>query len=70
MIDKENPDCDGAGKHSGSTVKRYPIGGDGDAILCFSCWVAENRYRYERGKELGQDPALWPQQNWYDADPV
>jgi len=57
--------CDKCGKMH-KVVKRYPTGGDGAVLLCFSCWVLENRYRFERGRETGQ-PENWPQLNWYEA---
>ena len=59
--------CDGAGPHIGPPeVRVYPIGGDGNLILCHHCWAYENRFRYERGRETGQ-PENWPQLNWYQA---
>jgi len=57
----DNPNCDGAGPHTAPTVKMYPLGAGGNAILCLFCWAAENRYHYERGKEMDG----WPQEDWY-----
>lgn len=56
--------CDGAGPHSGSVVKRYRLGGGSAAILCLLCWKRECRHAIERGHEKGQDPANWPHQDW------
>lgn len=61
--------CDGAGPHSGTSIKRYPLGGGGNLHLCFSCWANENRYRHMRGVEQ-KNPEAWPQVNWYEAETV
>jgi hypothetical protein len=36
-----------------SEVRVYPILFAARVILCRSCWEHENRYRHQRGKELG-----------------
>ena len=53
----QNPNCDGGGPCaiSSKTVKLLPTGGDSNAILCFSCFCREIRYRIERNKDLGID---------------
>ncbi len=61
--------CDGAGPHSGTVVKTYPVGGSGASILCLLCWKRENRYAIERAHEKGQDPANWPHEDWNKAIP-
>lgn len=61
----ENYNCDGSGPHSRGEVRVYPLGSGGNLILCVSCWVRENKYRFERGKETNAD--LWPQENWDTA---
>lgn len=63
----QNPMCDGAHcRHESGEVRVYPLGGDGNAILCLACFAHENRYRYERGRET-QRPEDWPQVNWSTA---
>lgn len=49
----EQNNCDGSGPHALGTVKVLPTGGDGNMILCRSCWLAEIRYRKERNRDLG-----------------
>ena len=48
-------------------VRVYPLGGGANLILCHACWAHENRYRYERGKEMGR-PEDWPQEDWNKAE--
>lgn len=50
-----NPNCDGSGPHASGTVRVLPYGGDGNLILCHSCYMREMQYRRERNRELGQD---------------
>lgn len=65
--DTHNPNCDGDHCRSATgEVRVYPIGGAGNAILCRACFAAENRYRYERGRETGE-PENWPQVAWETA---
>lgn len=61
-----NPNCDGPGPHSGRQVRRYPIGGGSNAILCRACVARENRYRAERRADTANpvDPAGFPHQDW------
>jgi hypothetical protein len=69
--------CDGSGPHSKyfpnilprgkNIVKKYPLGGRGNAILCHACWIKENKFNYERGKETGE-PENFPQHSWYTAE--
>ena len=62
-----NPMCDGGHcRHETGEVRLYPLGGDGNLILCVDCWTHENRYRYDRGRETGC-PENWPQVNWAEA---
>jgi len=52
----KNANCDGS--HctwpSGET-RRLPYGGEGNVILCRSCYEYELRWRRERNEELGPD---------------
>jgi hypothetical protein len=59
----ENWNCDGSGPHTEGTVKKYPLGGGANLILCIRCWARENQYRFNRG-----DPEKWPQENWHAAE--
>lgn len=62
-----NPNCDGSGPHSSKLgVRLYPIGGGGNLILCHACWIRENHYAQQRGKESGC-PENWSQPNWHKA---
>ena len=49
----EQNNCDGSGPHTPGTVKLMPTGGDGNLILCRSCWLRELRYRQDRNRSLG-----------------
>jgi hypothetical protein len=63
-----NPNCCGdACRSKEGEVRVYPLGGGANLIVCLACWVHENKYRYERGKETGR-PEDWPQQNWNKAE--
>ena len=63
-----NPNCDGDHcRIPSGEVRVYPLDGGGNLILCLACWAAENRYRYERGREA-QAPGNWPQVAWQSAD--
>ena len=51
-------------------VRVYPILSVSRAarvILCHDCWEHENRYRHERGKELGR-PEHWRTRDWEAAE--
>jgi len=50
----QNPNCDGSGPCSCGPVKVLPTDGDGNAILCLSCFNREIGWRMERNKELGE----------------
>ena len=68
MSEIHNPMCDGSHCRSDAgEVRRYSLGAGGNLILCHACWAAENRYRYERGRET-RAPENWPQENWYEAE--
>jgi hypothetical protein len=63
-----NPNCCGAHcRDSGAEVRVYPLGGGGNRILCRQCWAHENRYRFNRGREMSR-PQDWLQQDWYAAE--
>ena len=63
-----NPNCCGGHcREERGEVRVYPLGAGGNLILCHACWAHENRYRYERGREMKR-PADWPQENWYAAE--
>lgn len=65
-----NWNCDGNGPHLAGEVRLYPTGNEplhGNLILCQTCWAAENRYRFSRGKEAGR-PEAWPQHVWNEAE--
>jgi hypothetical protein len=70
-----NPNCDGAGPHDPGEVRRYPLGGGANLILCFRCWVRENKYRFERAtvddnglRRKNPEHNLWPQADWATAE--
>lgn len=66
-----NPRCDGAGPHSDNPeVRRYPLGGGSNAILCRACVNRENHYRAERRADKANpvDPAAFPHQAWADLE--
>lgn len=65
-------ECDGTGPHGGIDnqhveTRIYPIGGGGNLILCWKCFVKENRYNYERGRET-KTPENFKQVNFYNAE--
>jgi hypothetical protein len=63
-----NNNCDGSHcREATGQVRLYPLGGGGNLILCHACWAHENRYRYERGREM-KAPENFPQQNWEAAE--
>ena len=50
-------------------VRVYPIlfnARSARVILCRPCWEHENRYRHQRGTELGC-PEHWPTRDWDKA---
>lgn len=63
-----NPKCDSDNCRSEiGEVRLYPMGGEGNAILCHACWAHENIFRFNRGNETGE-PQNWPQHNWHAAE--
>lgn len=44
--------CDG-GHATNAQVRKLPTGGDGQALLCFHCYVKEMIYRQELNAEQG-----------------
>lgn len=51
-----NPNCDGSHCQTvKGQVRLLPTGGDGNAILCRSCFAHEIQFRRERNRELSTD---------------
>jgi hypothetical protein len=50
-----------------SEVRKYPLGGGANLILCRSCWANENRYRADRARDTSR-PADFPQEKWETAE--
>jgi hypothetical protein len=66
-----NYQCDGSGPHSDNAeVRKYPLVGDANLILCLACVGRENRYRAERRADKANpvDPAAFPHQAWADLE--
>jgi hypothetical protein len=62
-----NPNCDGGKCRTViGDVRVYPLGAGGNLILCHACFAAENKHRYDRGRET-KEPRDWPQVNWHTA---
>lgn len=62
-----NPNCDGSHCHTAQgEVRRYPLGGGANLILCSACFAHENGYRRGRAVET-RDPSAWPQVPWDSA---
>ena len=56
MSNCNNPNCDGGQCHkSTGEVRKLPMGGSANAILCFDCYRYEMQYRRERNEELEDD---------------
>lgn len=52
----KNPNCDNDKCHSSTgEVRVLPTGGDGNAILCFGCFLHEIAWRRERNRELSKE---------------
>jgi len=52
----QNPNCDNNKCISPKgEVRLLPIGGDGNLILCFSCYNYEINYRKDRNKSLSKE---------------
>lgn len=68
-----NPNCDGAWcKRDDGEVRVLPYGGDGNLILCFSCYAHEMQFRRERNQKLAPDCQFetpeWKDLKVYDID--
>lgn len=50
-----NDMCDGSGPCTPGIVRVLPYGGDGNLILCLSCFNREIAWRKERNKQLSKD---------------
>lgn len=64
-----NPNCDGG--HCVvpfAQVRKFPLGGGANALLCFVCFAAENRYNEEARKRPGAMPDAFPHVNWFTAE--
>ncbi len=55
MKTNEQNNCDGSGPHTSGQVRVLPTGGQGNAILCWSCFQQEMAWRIERNQELAGD---------------
>lgn len=52
----KNPNCDNDKCRAESgEVRVLPLGGDGNIILCFNCYVHEMKFRLEANKTLSPD---------------
>jgi len=68
-----NNNCSGGHcREAEGEVRVYPLGAGGNLILCHACWAHENRYRFNRAKEMGcnaeEAARLWPQHNWHNGE--
>lgn len=60
----KNPNCDNEHcKRPDGDVRTLPVGGGGNAILCFDCYLHEMRFRRARNVELG-DAAQFDLPDW------
>lgn len=60
-----NDRCDGEGPHSVRLgVRKYPLGGGGNAILCIKCVQRENEFRTHMRQQKGAQPGAFPSQPW------
>lgn len=65
---RRNWNCDGSRCDSRSgEVRKMPLGGGANLILCRTCFAHENAYRARRGKETGR-PDDWPIVQWQAAE--
>lgn len=62
-----NLNCDGSGPHTPGIVKKLPLGGGANLLLCHACWSNELRYRRVRNFSLG-DSAYFDLPKWEDAE--
>ena len=64
----KNPNCDNDKcTHADGLVKVLPLGGDGNLIVCYSCYLHEMRYRAARNRETkGADRDNWKIPKWQD----
>lgn len=66
-MSNKNSMCDGNNcRYEHGEVRLYPLGGNGNLILCYYCWEHENSFRYLQGKRY--DPKNWPQHNWSNGE--
>jgi len=64
----KNYSCDGDHcRDPHGEVRVYPLGGGANLIMCRACFANENRYRMDRGRAPGMNPADWPQIDWATA---
>lgn len=58
--------------HSKGEVRVLPTGGDGNVILCRTCFHYEFQYRVERNKTLGKDAQfqlpMWSELKIYESE--
>ncbi len=59
-----NDRCDGEGHHAQGQVRKYPLGGGSNAILCIKCVQRENEYRAEMRQQKGVQSGAYPSQPW------
>ncbi len=71
-LQNHNNNCEGEGNCVGDVVKVLPIGGEGNAILCFKHFMSEMIFRQERNLELRADCQfsipLWKNLKTYSND--
>ncbi len=74
IVTNTQNNCDGRGPCTPGTVKVLPIGGEGNLILCRSCWNREIEYRQNRNRSLGKfaqfDTPNWESGNVYETGEV
>jgi hypothetical protein len=64
----KNWNCDGGHcVFADGEVRVYPLGGDGNLILCLACFAHENRARRLKGVHYKR-PEDWPQVDWSTAE--
>lgn len=52
----KNPNCDGDHcRYVRGEVRKLPLGGGANAILCRTCWAHEMAFRIKRNMELSKD---------------
>ena len=68
----QNPNCDGGKCYfSVGEVRVLPLAGDGNLILCQTCFDHEIQFRKQRNKSLSKDAMfdlpLWNNMQAYDT---